>query len=51
MIVNGYELFSDSAYYDMIAVRPVGNRNFADAVHFDTMEKAINYANSITFGK
>lgn len=40
MIYKGYEIFSDSSYYDMIAVRKQGHRLFEQSVHVNTIKQA-----------
>jgi hypothetical protein len=37
-----WEYFLDSSYFDMWAVRPVGNRNFYTTMHVPTEEQARN---------
>jgi hypothetical protein len=32
-IHDGFEVFEDACYYDMICVRPAGSRDFNDTVH------------------
>lgn len=34
------EFFEDPSYYDMICVRPKGNRNFNDTIHVNTYAEA-----------
>lgn len=39
--VNGFEIFSDPSYFDMWAVRRIGEVNFYKTQHFNTLEDAI----------
>lgn len=43
-IRNGWEIFHDMCTWDLISVRPVGNRTYGDAVHFVTWQDARDYA-------
>lgn len=45
---KGYELFSDAAYYDMICIRKVGNRDFNDTIHVSKMQEAKETVDEIT---
>lgn len=40
-ILDDYEMFIDPCYYDMWAVRPIGNRNFNDAIHVVNEKEAL----------
>lgn len=46
-IYNGYEIFFDECYYGMIAVRPVGCRDFMKTQHVGTIAEAKAFVNSI----
>jgi len=43
---NGWEIFNDRSTWDLVAVRPAGNRVYGDAVHFDTWQEAREYADA-----
>jgi hypothetical protein len=43
---NGWEIFHDRSTWDLIAVRPIGNRVYGDAVHFETWQDAREYADA-----
>lgn len=43
---NGWEIFHDRSTWDLVAVRPIGNRVYGDAVHFDTWQEAREYADA-----
>ncbi len=46
-IYKGYEIFFDDCYYGMIAVRPVGCRDFNKTQHVCSEAEAKAYVNSI----
>lgn len=43
---NGWEIFHDRSTWDLVAVRPIGNRVYGDAIHFDTWQEARDYADA-----
>ncbi len=45
---NGWEIFHDRSTWDLIAVRPIGNCVYGDAVHFETWQDAREYADATT---
>ena len=47
-IYKGYELFSDSSYSDMIAIRKRGTRDFTETIHNATIEEAKDTVDEIT---
>lgn len=42
----GYEVFCDPCYYDLWAARPVGERSFYDAAHFETRADAVAWTHA-----
>lgn len=46
-IYKNYEIYSDPAYYDMIAVRPVGETRFEFTLHFSNVEKAKDHVDTL----
>lgn len=46
-IYKNYEIFFDDCYYGMIAVRPVGCRDFNKTQHVGTEKEAEAYVDSI----
>lgn len=41
--VNGFEIFRDPSYFDMWAIRRIGETDFYKTRHFDTLEDAIAF--------
>lgn len=46
MIYKNYEIFYDPSYYDMCAVRPVGNKIFDETNHFITMDECKQFVDN-----
>ena len=44
---KGYEIFNDSSYYDMIAVRKIGITTWNETHHVTSIEEAKAFVNSI----
>jgi len=47
-IIDGYEIFCDTSYYDMWTVRKEGERTFGKQEWFDTEKEAIDYITNLT---
>lgn len=43
---DGFEVFSDPAYYDMWCLRPVGEKSFDQTIHFALLKDAV-YASHV----
>ena len=48
MEYKGFEIYSDQAYYDMIAIRKIGSKKFNETTHVSTVEEAKNHIDELT---
>lgn len=44
IVATGWEVFSDPSYYDLWAVRPIGERGFSGTAHCAHKDEAIAYS-------
>lgn len=42
-----YEIFEDLSYYHLICIRPIGNKNFNETIHVQSVKEAINYIDNM----
>ena len=45
---DGFEVFCDASYYDMWCVRPSGNRDFNQTIHFHDEASVIHATHAIS---
>lgn len=48
MEYKGFEIYSDQSYYDMIAIRKNGSKNFNETTHVSTVEEAKTHIDELT---